>query len=104
MEKKSKHDVNKLEEFAFVGDDTGLIKRVKVDIKRSVDVFSVKYRDIPEDFETEIEVKTKKGEVIKKRKLGILTPKDNQKTERFSNEINCKIVKKSGIQARDEGI
>jgi hypothetical protein len=78
VEKRTKHDVCKTEQIVFVGDDTGLLKRVKVNIKREADTFTVEYRERDPDEDLSITVKNKRTkEMITKRRLGVLTPADN---------------------------
>jgi len=90
-----KHDIYKEDRVAFIGDDTGLIKQVKVNVRRRAIVDQVKYDDPDSD---EDQPWRYKGS------MAGLTSVDNQKTVSFKNEVTCKLGTKSGKQVKDEGI
>ena len=90
-----KHDIYKEEKVAFIGDDTGLIKQVKVSMRRRAEVHAVTYDDPNSDEEQPWRFK---------KSLAGLTSEDNQRRVGFINEVSSKLVSKSGKQVKDEGI
>lgn len=77
VEAKTKRDILVESHTAFIGDDTGLIKKVKVIAKRIEETQEIKY-DVPRpDLRRKVD-DYGNAIVLKPRKKGALGEKDNQ--------------------------
>jgi hypothetical protein len=93
VETTDRHSICNKDGMAYIGDDTGLLKQVKVEIRRNKVDFQVKYKD-PEDDPDAKQSYNRKG-------YSALSSKDNQRRITYQNEVSCKLVGKSGAQVKD---
>jgi hypothetical protein len=76
MEQKSKRDTLIEKHTAYVGDDTGLIKKVRVIAKRIEETQEIRYDVERPDFRKKVDADGNPI-VLQKRRAGVLTAADN---------------------------
>lgn len=79
---------------AFIGDDTGLIKKVKINCKRIESIKTIEYQQNKRS-------KRNNWEYTNPIKLG---PEDNQTIIKYDTDLQFKLVNKYGEQVKDQGI
>lgn len=103
VETKTKRDTLTERHLAYVGDDTGLIKKVKIIAKRVEETQTIRY-----DVERPDKRKTVDDDgnpvLLPKRRPGVLGAEDNQTVVNSKTELSFKLVGKYGTQEPEQGI
>jgi len=95
VEHQSKRDVLFESRTAFIGDDTGLIKKVKIVAKRIEATQTVQY-DVPRPDRRRKIDESGKEIVIERKRPGALNANDNQKYVKKETELTFKLLGKYG--------
>ena len=100
MESKSEHDVLNRSVIAFIGDDTGLLKKVKINAKCTVFSHLVAYGEgSRKRRKIEQPVLDQDGNPIERvyaQKPGKLTLADNQLRTEYETDVKFKLIGRSG--------
>ena len=101
VESRSKRDVLIDSRVAFVGDDTGLIKKVKILAKRIEETQTISYdQGIPR----KKKIDENGNEIFFPQRKSVLTAADNVKNVRQETDLAFKLLGKFGEQEKDQGI
>lgn len=101
VESKSKRDVLVDSRVAYVGDDTGLIKKVKILAKRIEETQTISYdQGIPR----RKKIDQNGNEIIFPQRPSVLTAADNITNVRQETDLTFKLLGKFGQQEKDQGI
>ena len=103
VESKSEHDVLNREVLAFVGDDTGLLKQVKIQAKCTVINHAINYgeknrkrmRLVTDEEGKKVEVEARPGK---------LNSSDNQVRREYETSVKFKLLGRYGEQVKHEGL
>lgn len=93
VETIKKRDIISDSRIAYIGDDTGLIKKVKMIAKRIETTRTVEYDTKNKRRKTTEDDKPKTWEYVRPNKLG---PQDNQSVSKHETDISFKLLTKFG--------
>ena len=105
VESVEKRDIVNVAKILFVGHDTGLMKKVKLNMKRQQNTHRVSYGQAKR-----IQFKRRKNEdgdeekVTIERSRGRLTAEDDQERIRYETEIGFKLLDRTGSMEKNSGI
>lgn len=101
VESKEEHDVLNKTLTAFVGDDTGLLKQVKITAKCTVVSHGLSY-GAKKRMKTVVDENGNKQEV--EARPGKLNPEDNQLRNEYESSVKFKLMGKYGEQVKNTGV
>ena len=103
VESKTEHDVLNRDVVAFVGDDTGLLKQVKILAKCTVVSHSINYGESSKKrMRYMVDEEGKKVEV--EARPGKLNADDNQLRREYETSVKFKLIGRYGEQVKNEGL